>query len=135
MTTNKRSGYSSLKENKSKIIAILRHDNKKYRQLVLPTLYYIWMIYRYLHPCNKNAEKFLYEKTHILNNKIADYEQKFIKFSNIPVFYHKLNQKDLLGYNNEIIVKNYFQRSSLYWIEKKINYLSSKKIKINVYQN
>ena len=119
-------GYQQIILAKRKIMDLIKNDNSLYRQIVRPTLYYTWLIYKYFHPNNKDPEIFLYQKAHLLDNQIADYEKHFIDCANIPVFYHKLNKRHLFGYKNKIVIKNYFEHNSLYWIKEKIHYLEEK---------
>lgn len=112
-------GYNLVKQHKKEILIFLRNMNIRTRQIVRPTLYYIWIIYRYLHPDNKYFEKFLEKNLHNLGDNLFTYEKKYIKFGNIPVCYQKLHSRHLYGYD-KIIEKNYFSHTSYYWIKSKI---------------
>ncbi len=43
----------------------------------------------------------------------------------MPVFYHKLNSRDLIAYNNSIVEKNHFSNTALSWFIKKIEDISN----------
>lgn len=118
-------GYEKISYSRDVILKLLRQNNFLSRQIVRPTLYYVWIIHRYLHPANKKHERFLFENIKNLNNKITEYEKLFIPFGNIPVFYNKLHSKHLYDYKGKIIEKNYFEKTSYYWICKKINSLNN----------
>lgn len=122
-------GYNLIKHNKIEILNYLRNINIKTRQIVRPTLYYTWIIYRYLHPENKLFEKFLSKNLHNLSDNLFMYEKKYIQYGNIPVCYQKLHSRHLYGYNRKIIDKNYFSHTSYYWIKTKINSINDDFIK------
>ena len=42
-------GYQQIILAKRKIMDLIKNDNSLYRQIVRPTLYYTWLIYKYFH--------------------------------------------------------------------------------------
>lgn len=122
-------GYNLIKQHKMEIFYYLRSINIKTRQIIRPTLYYTWIMYRYLHPDNKLFEKFLNENLHNLSDNLFTYEKKYIQYGNIPVCYQKLHSRHLYGYNRKIIEKNYFSHTSYCWIKTKINSINDDFIK------
>ena len=119
-------GYKSILENEKEILFFLKHINPCMRQIIRPTLYYVWLMHRYLHPDNKSFSVFLEKNTNNFSFNISKYENSFIKFANVPVFYHKLHLRHLYGYKNNIIEKNYFSKTAYYWIKLKLKHLRNK---------
>lgn len=122
-------GYNLIKQHKVEILNYLRSVNVKTRKIVRPTLYYTWLIYKYLHPDNKSFENFLNKNLHNLSDNLFTYERQYIQYGNIPVCYQKLHSRHLYGYNGRIIDKNYFSHTSYYWIKTKINSINDNFIK------
>lgn len=122
-------GYNLIKQPKVEILNYLRSVNVKTRKIVRPTLYYTWLIYKYLHPDNKSFENFLNKNLHNLSDNLFTYERQDIQYGNIPVCYQKLHSRHLYGYNGRIIDKNYFSHTSYYWIKTKINSINDNFIK------
>lgn len=118
-------GYQCILENEREILFFLRHINPCMRQIIRPTLYYVWLMHRYLHPDNRFFSAFLKKNTNNFGLNISTYENSFIKFANIPVFYHKLHSKHLYGYKNNIIEKKYFSKTAYYWIKLKLKNLKN----------
>lgn len=116
-------GYDLLKSRKEELLRFLRKTNIRTRHIIRPTLYYTWVIYRYLHPENKKFKSFLEKKLRNLSEDIFDYEKKYVKYGNIPVFYQKLHSRHLYGYD-EIVEKNYFEHTGYFWVKKKLRDLN-----------
>ena len=135
-------GYKQIEKHHSEILLLLTQINFLSRQIVRPTLYYVWIIHRYLHPDDPAYKNFLQKSLKNLSSSIVSYEQKFLQYGNIPVFYNKLHSTHLYDAFGKIVEKNYFDRTSYFWIKEKLNSLKSeefieqrKKEVLNVFCN
>lgn len=119
-------GYSSIAKNKDKLIELIQNNqNIKFRQIKRPTLYYTLLIHRALHPLNKDIHKFLSEKLIVYNNDIIQHEINCILTNNIPIFYNRIGNKDLILHDDSVIDKNHFYETPLYWFCKKMNNITN----------
>ncbi len=117
-----RLGYQAVSSHRQEILDIILQNahHLKCRHLARHTLYYTWVLYRFLHPKNKKCEKFLHHVLSNLPEKIKEYEIPFLKRANIPVCYHFILKKDLMGYHHKVIMEDYFKDSAFFWLEKKL---------------
>lgn len=99
------------------------------RQLKRHTLYYTWIICRFFHPHNNLFYRFMRNSLSNLSAEIVNYECSFLKYSNIPVFYHNPFQKSLMGFNREVIIQDYFDRNAIDWFLQKIDDLDNLKFR------
>lgn len=121
-----RLGYQAILLHHQEILNIV-FQNASYlrcRHLARHTLYYTWILYRFLHPKNKKYEEFLSNSLKKLPEEMQKYESNFLKYANIPVCYHDILKKDLMGYFDKIIVKDYFENTAFFWLEKKLQDIS-----------
>lgn len=125
MISGLQEGYTLIRQKTPDLLVLLKKSNLPARQIIRPTLYYVWLISKYLHPANKKFAHFLTENTENINPEIAAYEKQFIPYGNIPVFYNRLHSRHLYDRHRQIVVPNYFRHTSYFWIKRKVNSLQN----------
>lgn len=132
--------YSKIKKIDRKALGDLIEkyaDTLELRQIKRPTIYYAWLLCRICHPLNDKFEDFVQENMMNYPKEIVDYELHYLKKGEIPIFFHNLRSKSLLGLKNETIVSDYFSNTGLKWFTKKLddlkrdNFLNKRYSEIN----
>lgn len=92
------------------------------RQIVRPTLYYQYTFTKMIHPLQDCFyDEFLEEYLDNLSSSIVEYEKTSLKRCDVPLFYSSLNSCSLKGSNDKEIIPEYFSKTALYWVERKID--------------
>lgn len=121
MVEGLRAGYAAMAIHADAVQKILQEDKQIYfRQLIRPTLYYIWVMHKFLHPQTQQNQQYLKQALSNVPSLIEAYEKQFVAYANVPVFYHTLFDRHLYGVSGQLIVPDYFQQTSYEWVCRKL---------------